>query len=99
MEDKNGEPGPGIQAPLNLELTCILSEDKNGEPSSYAANLGQQLDEPEYDPSDQDDISQFPITHEISLKDHTKVVSVLSLDPSGTCIVSGSHETRPTTKL
>jgi WD40 repeat protein len=70
-----------------------LYEDKNGESSSYAANLGQHLDEPEYDPSDQeDDISQFPITHEISLKDHTKVVSALSLDPSGARIVSGSHD-------
>lgn len=59
-------------------------------------NEGQQLDglhEPEYDPSDgEDDISQFPITHEISLKDHTKVVSALSLDPSGARIVSGSHD-------
>ena len=53
-------------------------------------------EEPEYDPSDQEnddeDFPQFPITHEITLKDHTKVVSGLALDPSGARIVSGSHD-------
>ncbi|KAF5377544.1 hypothetical protein D9615_005192 [Tricholomella constricta] len=53
-------------------------------------------EEPEYDPSDHenydDDQPQFPITHEITLKDHTKVVSALALDPSGARIVSGSHD-------
>ncbi|KAJ3571352.1 hypothetical protein NP233_g3822 [Leucocoprinus birnbaumii] len=52
--------------------------------------------EPEYDPSDfeedEEEAPQFPITHEISLKDHTKVVSALALDPSGARIVSGSHD-------
>jgi WD repeat-containing protein 70 len=52
------------------------------------------MKEPEYDPSDDDDddLPQFPITHEITLKDHTKVVSGLALDPSGARIVSGSHD-------
>ncbi|KAG6832215.1 hypothetical protein H0H92_004180 [Tricholoma furcatifolium] len=53
-------------------------------------------EEPEYEQSDREDIgddeSQFPITHEILLKDHTKVVSALALDPSGARIVSGSHD-------
>ncbi|KAK0473198.1 hypothetical protein IW261DRAFT_1423737 [Armillaria novae-zelandiae] len=54
--------------------------------------------EPEYDPSefdDDDDDSEmplFPVTHEIILKDHTKVVSALALDPSGARILSGSHD-------
>lgn len=36
--------------------------------------------------------ADYPISHEISLKDHTKVVSALALDPSGARIVSGSHD-------
>ncbi|KAJ7597274.1 hypothetical protein C8J56DRAFT_882775 [Mycena floridula] len=62
--------------------------------------------EPEYDPEQEfpsdeqfhpfpeqeDDGPQFPITHELILKDHTKVVSALTLDPSGARIVSGSHD-------
>jgi WD repeat-containing protein 70 len=37
-------------------------------------------------------LPNFPITHEIILKDHTKVVSALALDPSGARIISGSHD-------
>lgn len=56
--------------------------------------------EPEYDPDEDedmgpmpgDDLPQFPITHELTLKDHNKVVSALALDPSGARILSGSHD-------
>ena len=50
-------------------------------------------DEPEFDPSDdEDDIPEFPTTHELIMKDHTKVVSALALDPSGARVLSGSHD-------
>lgn len=50
-------------------------------------------EEPEYDPSDGDeDTPEFPITHELLLKDHTKVVSALALDPSGARVLSGSQD-------
>ncbi|KAF9014934.1 transcription factor [Cyathus striatus] len=62
-------------------------------PPPQGTNQGNTSDEPEWDPSDQDDdFPLFPITHEIVLKDHTKVVSALALDPSGARIVSGSHD-------
>ena len=54
----------------------------------------EERDEPEYDPDEWDDSdeSEFPISHEIVLKDHTKVISSLAVDPSGARIVSGSHD-------
>lgn len=56
----------------------------------------QEKFEPEYDPDDEydgdSDIPRFPVTHEVQLKDHTKVVSALALDPSGARILSGSHD-------
>ncbi|KAG6891421.1 hypothetical protein C0992_007200 [Termitomyces sp. T32_za158] len=61
-----------------------------------AAAAATQQGQPESDPSDYEDFGddqpQFPITHELLLKDHTKVVSALALDPSGARIVSGSHD-------
>lgn len=42
--------------------------------------------------SDSDDEDEYPISHEIVLKDHTKPVSAISLDPSGTRIATGSHD-------
>jgi len=51
------------------------------------------FEEPEYDPSEEEDETvDFPITHELILKDHTKVISALALDPSGARICSGSHD-------
>ncbi|KIJ45504.1 hypothetical protein M422DRAFT_59720 [Sphaerobolus stellatus SS14] len=38
------------------------------------------------------DVPEFPISHELVLKDHTKVVTALTLDPSGARIISGSHD-------
>ena len=54
----------------------------------------ENVDEPECDPEEEydDDAPQFPITHEVILKDHTKVVSALTLDPSGARVLSGSHD-------
>jgi WD40 repeat protein len=55
----------------------------------------QEPEEPEFDPSgdeEESDLPQFPTTHEIILKDHSKVVSALALDPSGARILSGSHD-------
>lgn len=48
---------------------------------------GDEGQEPEFDARE-----DLPITHEITLKDHTKVVSALALDPSGARIISGSHD-------
>jgi len=50
-------------------------------------------EEPEYDPLEfEQDEDEFPVSHEAILKDHTKVVSALALDPSGARVVSGSHD-------
>jgi WD40 repeat protein len=74
------------------------SEDDVGPPPPPLENSEavSAQEEPEYDPSefedDNDSAPEFPITHEILLKDHTKVVSALALDPSGARIVSGSHD-------
>lgn len=57
------------------------------------AGVSVDDEEPEFMLSDEeDDLPEFPTTHELLLKDHTKVVSALSLDPSGARIVSGSHD-------
>ncbi|KZT58448.1 WD40 repeat-like protein [Calocera cornea HHB12733] len=62
---------------------------------------GVKADDEEKDDDDDDDDMEddedefeddLPLTHELLLKDHTKAVSALALDPSGARIVSGSHD-------
>jgi hypothetical protein len=80
-ESKSDEPGPSSKPPPQGE------QEREAE--------AEEEFEPEFEPDDPDgdaELPQFPITHEITLKDHTKVVSALALDPSGARIVSGSHD-------
>ncbi|CDR49463.1 RHTO0S27e00210g1_1 [Rhodotorula toruloides] len=35
---------------------------------------------------------ELPVTHEVVMKDHTKTVSALSVDPAGARVVSGSYD-------
>ncbi|GAA5985995.1 hypothetical protein JCM10908_006364 [Rhodotorula pacifica] len=41
---------------------------------------------------DLDAVDSLPVTHEVVMKDHTKTVSALSIDPAGARIVSGSYD-------
>ena len=86
-------PGPPPLSKSHKKEDHDESEDESG-PAPPANQTS--LEEPEYDPPDQEyddeDLPQFPITHEITLKDHTKVVSGLAFDPSGARMVSGSHD-------
>ncbi|TFK57426.1 transcription factor [Heliocybe sulcata] len=83
-------PGPS-KAPESQEEP-EFDPDEMGPPPPPRADGDESEydpDEPEYEASD---APQFPTTHELVLKDHTKVISALALDPSGARIVSGSHD-------
>ncbi|KAH9950519.1 hypothetical protein B0H21DRAFT_881323 [Amylocystis lapponica] len=81
------------EAPKSVQQEPEYDPDEMGPPPSLKANDFDE-GEPEFDASDDDEIDQpqFPVTHELMLKDHTKVVSALTLDPSGARVLSGSHD-------
>ncbi|KAG6885944.1 hypothetical protein C0993_007446 [Termitomyces sp. T159_Od127] len=85
-ETSSSENVPGASKDLS-NLPAAASQDLPA-----AAAETQQENEPSDHEDFGDDQPQFPITHELLLKDHTKVVSALALDPSGARIVSGSHD-------
>ena len=66
-------------------------EDEEDEVSRVSEEDNAVDEEPEYDPSPSSE-PEFPITHEATLKEHTKVISALTLDPSGARVLSGSHD-------
>ena len=83
-----------------VDGTSDLEDEQGPMPSSTGATEKDSKEnghEPEYDPEEDeedvdDDLPLFPITHEVILKDHTKVISALGLDPSGARLVSGSYD-------
>ncbi|KAJ7630701.1 hypothetical protein FB45DRAFT_990657 [Roridomyces roridus] len=94
-EDATAKPartpvaGPSKQ-PIPDDVSDDDDDDEPGPPPPE-----KEQEEPEFDPSDDDyesDLPQFPTTHELILKDHNKVVSALTVDPSGARVLSGSHD-------
>ncbi|KAJ7275281.1 transcription factor [Mycena haematopus] len=91
---KNPAPGPVASS----SKTPPVPTPKPSEPDGDGGDQSPaEQEEPEFDPSDNEDevesdLPLFPTTHELILKDHTKVVSALTLDPSGARILSGSHD-------
>ncbi|KAI0082227.1 transcription factor [Panus rudis PR-1116 ss-1] len=95
--DTGDKPAQGLSQPA-----ASRSEEPNSDfedvgpppPPSSTQQTGGGQEEPEFEPSEDeaDELPEFPITHELILKDHTKVVSALALDPSGARVLSGSHD-------
>jgi WD repeat-containing protein 70 len=84
--------GPSSGPPIS-QLKPEPEHDSDEETGPPPPNTEEGFEEPEF-PSDDDDsyVPKFPITHEVILKDHTKVVSALALDPPGARVLSGSHD-------
>ncbi|KAF8624880.1 hypothetical protein AX15_005749 [Amanita polypyramis BW_CC] len=90
------EPKTESSTPARPSRTTTPEEDgdRPWSPPGDVEEVGSvDQDEPEFDPDEMNDMGvEFPISHEIALKDHTKVISALAVDPSGARIVSGSHD-------
>lgn len=90
------DPPPPPEGGSSAADDVVSPESRTAAPASQPEDLS--TGEPEYDPDEeydvpgQADLPEFPITHELILKDHTKVVSALALDPSGARVLSGSHD-------
>ncbi|TFY72638.1 hypothetical protein EVG20_g378 [Dentipellis fragilis] len=96
---KNEDADGGLasaSASVNRSSSSDPSRQSPAEPNDQDDQDEVVEGEPVYDPDapefNSSDSPEFPTTHELILKDHTKVVSALALDPSGARILSGSHD-------
>lgn len=94
-EVSNSEPGTSqvIQETVASEAPVEPEYDPDTPPEGVGAGAEQNGDEePEFDIGEDNYESDFPITHELVMKDHTKVISALAIDPSGARVASGSYD-------
>ncbi|WOO77649.1 WD repeat-containing protein 70 [Vanrija pseudolonga] len=94
-EVPRAEPGPSRPAADAVAKADDSGDDDIGpKPPSPAAKRkaededGDDSDESEYE----EEADRTPVTHEIVLKDHTKLVSALAVEPSGARVATGSHD-------
>jgi WD40 repeat protein len=71
-------------APVN----AAAQDRKDPAPASGQDDSGDDDDSDDSDQSDDDD--EFPVSHELILKTHDRAVTTISLDPSGSRLVTGS---------
>ncbi|ORY93643.1 WD40-repeat-containing domain protein [Syncephalastrum racemosum] len=86
----------------DTELTRAKSTDKKNDISDNSKHDNNGGDDEEGDDDDDDDdsmdsddefdLKKLPITHQVDLKDHTRTVSALTLDPAGGRLISGGYD-------
>ena len=81
---------PAVDATLAIEAKLEDGpEVRVQEPASK--DYGSDDDEDSDDQSD-DDEDEFPVSHELVLKTHERAVTTVTLDPSGSRLVTGSND-------
>ncbi|KAG8931725.1 hypothetical protein FRC01_000927 [Tulasnella sp. 417] len=92
----SGPGGPstsGPSWPTPAARSTSQDSDEPG-PSAPPPQPTAEDEDEDSDFADEDEPAEalFPVSHELLLQDHTKVVSALTLDPSGARVLSGSYD-------
>jgi WD repeat-containing protein 70 len=94
------QPGPSNPRPISPHKSSASeSSDEEGE-GDGGLKQGAHSTKPDFDEDEEDEDEdedeenrpEFPISHELVLSEHTKVLSAIALDPSGARVLSGSHD-------
>ncbi|KAF9891010.1 hypothetical protein FE257_005267 [Aspergillus nanangensis] len=72
-------------AGLSSDANTAAAEKKD-EPSDDSDNDSEDSDD------DDDDDDEFPVSHELTLKTHERAVTTLTVDPSGSRLITGSTD-------
>ncbi|GAA6046900.1 hypothetical protein JCM3770_003419 [Rhodotorula araucariae] len=103
MDDRTGLPlAFGKKAPqkLTADTAARFDTTKRTDALPAAAPVAARNDTDDESPAAPrpeldaraDDPDHLPVTHEVIMKDHTKTVSALAIDPAGARVVSGSYD-------
>ncbi|ORX38002.1 WD40-repeat-containing domain protein [Kockovaella imperatae] len=93
VEEEGGEEGEQEEQGEDIGPLPPTNGEKRKADGAPEEEVGEEnSDEDEDEDDDGDEGDPIPISHEIVLKDHKKVVSAIAVDPSGARIASGSHD-------
>lgn len=92
MPSQFGKQDASVNVEAQIERARRKVVDENKEAKRLAAaNSEKASDDDSDDDSDEDD-DEFPVTHELIIKTHDRPITTISLDPSGTRLVTGSTD-------
>jgi WD40 repeat protein len=88
-KDDTGPAGPSGEEEEDDEVGP-MPPSANGKRKATAEE--EEEDEFGFESDGDEEVDKMPVSHEIVLKDHSKVVSAVAVDPSGARIATGSHD-------
>ncbi|KAG8917056.1 hypothetical protein FRC00_014102, partial [Tulasnella sp. 408] len=92
----SGPAGPSTSGPSQPAPAAPSTDEDLDEPGPSArppqATAEEEDEDSDFAEDDEPAEALFPVSHELLLQDHTKVVSALTLDPSGARVLSGSYD-------
>lgn len=95
-----GSSSPGAQV-LGKRASRSDGRNQNGNTEQPSSTVEKKSgwdefsdDDDDDDDSDEDDANPYdlPISHEVSLEGHSRAVSAITLDPSGSRLITGSYD-------
>src|SRR5262245_28949450 len=83
--------GVDVEAQIERCRRKIVDESKQAAAKDSESDEEKDSDDDDSD-DDEDDDDEFPVSHELVFKTHERAVTTISLDPSGTRLVTGSTD-------
>lgn len=83
------DKGVNVEAQIERCRRSIVDERKQATVKDHASD---DDDDDDSDEDSEDDEDEFPVSHELLIKTHDRPVTTISLDPSGTRLVTGSTD-------
>lgn len=70
----------------------VVAEEKKPSTDKDEEDKDDKDDSDDDDDDDEDDEDEFPVSHELLIKTHDRPVTAITIDPSGTRMITGSND-------
>jgi WD40 repeat protein len=86
-----GKPDSSVNVEAQIERCRRKVVDESKAQAAAEQDSDRDSDD-DSDDDDDDDDDEFPVSHELAVKTHDRAVTTITLDPSGTRLVTGSKD-------
>ncbi|OCK75821.1 cyclin-dependent kinase 8/11 [Lepidopterella palustris CBS 459.81] len=85
-------PAANVQAQFDLSKRKVVDSSKQHPAPASIPDQHDDTEDSDGDDSDDEEEDEFPVSHELLIKTHERAVTTVSLDQSGSRLVTGSND-------
>lgn len=87
-----GKQDSSVNVQAQIERCRRKVVDERKQPAAGGDSSDEEKDSDDDDSDDDEEEDEFPVSHELAFKTHERAVTSITLDPSGTRLVTGSTD-------